>query len=63
MHRPVARPLHSTPLFGIDLRREPVGDLPRQMADRLGLGIGVERLCMAASGVKDISRFQQSPMY
>lgn len=26
-------------VFGIDLRREPVGDLPRQMADRLGLGV------------------------
>ncbi|WP_086809309.1 amino acid--tRNA ligase-related protein [Streptomyces reticuliscabiei] len=35
----------------------------RVPAASVGLGIGVERLCMAASGVKDISRFQQSPMY
>ncbi|MFC4951054.1 amino acid--tRNA ligase-related protein [Pseudonocardia sp. GCM10023141] len=29
----------------------------------VGLGIGIERLCIAASGVKDISRFLQSSQY
>jgi len=32
-------------------------------AASVGLGIGIERLCIAASGVKDISAFQQSPQY
>lgn len=44
------------------LAREAV-DAGRVMAVSVGLGIGSERLCMAASGVKDISRFQQSPMF
>ncbi|MFI9311005.1 amino acid--tRNA ligase-related protein [Streptomyces triculaminicus] len=44
------------------LAREAV-DAGRVPAASVGLGIGIERLCMAASGVKDISDFQQSPMY
>jgi lysyl-tRNA synthetase class 2 len=32
-------------------------------ANSVGLGIGIERLCMAASRVKDISRFRQSSTY
>jgi lysyl-tRNA synthetase class 2 len=39
----------------IDARRVPAGSV--------GLGIGIERLCMAASGVKDITVFQQSPQF
>ncbi|WP_435058091.1 amino acid--tRNA ligase-related protein [Streptomyces sp. bgisy060] len=44
------------------LAREAV-DAGRVPAASVGLGIGIERLCMAASGVKDISHFQQSPMF
>lgn len=29
----------------------------------VGLGIGIERLCMAASGITDIRAFQQSPQF
>jgi elongation factor P--beta-lysine ligase len=32
-------------------------------ARSVGLGIGIERLCMAASGIKDITTFQQSPQF
>lgn len=32
-------------------------------AHSVGLGIGIERLCMAASGIKDISVFQQSSQF
>lgn len=35
----------------------------RVPATSVGLGIGIERLCMAASGIKDISRFLQSPQF
>ena len=35
----------------------------RVPASSVGLGIGVERLCMVASDVKDISRFLQSSQY
>ncbi|MGK4906494.1 amino acid--tRNA ligase-related protein [Streptomyces albus] len=35
----------------------------RVPAASVGLGIGIERLCMAASGIKDISRFLQSPQF
>ncbi|MEV6536872.1 amino acid--tRNA ligase-related protein [Streptomyces sp. NPDC051639] len=38
-------------------------DAGRVPADSVGLGIGIERLCMAASGVKDITVFQQSPQF
>jgi lysyl-tRNA synthetase class 2 len=38
-------------------------DEGRVPASSVGLGIGVERLCIAASGVKDISRFLQSSQY
>ncbi|MFD5079616.1 amino acid--tRNA ligase-related protein [Streptomyces sp. NPDC058371] len=32
-------------------------------AGSVGLGIGIERLCMAATGIKDISVFQQSAQF
>ncbi|MFI7245231.1 amino acid--tRNA ligase-related protein [Streptomyces qinglanensis] len=35
----------------------------RVPAASVGLGVGIERLCMAASGIKDIRRFLQSPQY
>jgi lysyl-tRNA synthetase class 2 len=35
----------------------------RVPAASVGLGIGIERLCMAASGIKEIDRFLQSPRY
>ncbi len=35
----------------------------RVPARSVGLGIGIERLCMAATGIKDISVFRQSPSY
>lgn len=35
-------------------------DAGQVSAGSVGLGIGIERLCMAASGIKDISVFQQS---
>ncbi|MCZ0975889.1 hypothetical protein O1L55_40815 [Streptomyces albulus] len=35
----------------------------RVPANSVGLGIGIERLCMAATGVKDITVFQQSPQF
>lgn len=35
----------------------------RVPAGSVGLGIGIERLCMAASGLKDITVFQQSPRF
>jgi len=35
----------------------------RVPAASVGLGIGIERLCMAASGVKDITVFQQSSQF
>lgn len=35
----------------------------RVPASSIGLGIGIERLCIAASGIKDISRFLQSSQY
>lgn len=35
----------------------------RVPATSVGLGIGIERLCMAASGVKDIGTFQQSSQF
>ncbi|MEU1302607.1 amino acid--tRNA ligase-related protein [Streptomyces shenzhenensis] len=38
-------------------------DAGRVPAGSVGLGIGIERLCMAASGVKDITVFQQSPQF
>ncbi|MEU3088013.1 amino acid--tRNA ligase-related protein [Streptomyces massasporeus] len=38
-------------------------DTGRVPAGSVGLGIGIERLCMAASGVKDISVFQPSPRF
>ncbi|MFD9052732.1 amino acid--tRNA ligase-related protein [Streptomyces zaomyceticus] len=38
-------------------------DSGRVPASSVGLGIGIERLCMAASGVKDISEFQHSPQF
>ncbi|MFF7050184.1 amino acid--tRNA ligase-related protein [Streptomyces griseorubiginosus] len=38
-------------------------DAGRVPTDSVGLGIGIERLCMAASGVKDITVFQQSPQF
>ncbi len=41
------------------LAREAI-DSGRVPAGSVGLGIGIERLCMAASGVKDISVFQPS---
>nr|WP_024126784.1 amino acid--tRNA ligase-related protein [Streptomyces sp. F2]AHE39521.1 Putative Lysine--tRNA ligase [Streptomyces sp. F2] len=41
------------------LAREAI-DSGRVPATSVGLGIGIERLCMAASGVKDISVFQPS---
>ncbi|MFJ6752514.1 amino acid--tRNA ligase-related protein [Streptomyces sp. NPDC091266] len=44
------------------LAREAV-DAGRVPAASVGLGIGIERLCMAVSGVKDIRRFQHSPMF
>ncbi|KOV54654.1 lysyl-tRNA synthetase [Streptomyces sp. AS58] len=44
------------------LAREAI-DAGRVPAGSVGLGIGIERLCMAASGVKDISVFQPSPQF
>lgn len=44
------------------LAREAI-DSGRVPAGSVGLGIGIERLCMAASGVKDISFFQPSPQF
>jgi lysyl-tRNA synthetase class II len=44
------------------LAREAI-DSGRVPAGSVGLGIGIERLCMAASGVKDISVFQPSPLF
>ncbi|MFH9862244.1 amino acid--tRNA ligase-related protein [Streptomyces sp. NPDC017202] len=44
------------------LAREAI-DTGRVPAGSVGLGIGIERLCMAASGVKDISVFQPSPRF
>ncbi|WP_327411285.1 hypothetical protein OG458_41860 (plasmid) [Streptomyces sp. NBC_01281] len=44
------------------LAREAV-DAGRVPGASVGLGIGMERLCMAVSGVKDIRRFQHSPMF
>ncbi|MFE9801625.1 amino acid--tRNA ligase-related protein [Streptomyces goshikiensis] len=41
------------------LAREAI-DAGRVPAASVGLGIGIERLCMAITGLKDISRFQQS---
>ncbi|MFC9131922.1 amino acid--tRNA ligase-related protein [Streptomyces sp. NPDC057099] len=38
-------------------------DAGRLPASSVGLGIGIERLCMAASGIKNIAFFQQSPQY
>lgn len=38
-------------------------DTGRVPADSVGLGIGIERLCMAATGIKDISVFQQSAQF
>ncbi|MFE7331545.1 amino acid--tRNA ligase-related protein [Streptomyces sp. NPDC057565] len=38
-------------------------DAGRVPARSVGLGIGIERLCMAASGIKDITVFQQSPQF
>jgi lysyl-tRNA synthetase class 2 len=38
-------------------------DAGRVPASSVGLGIGIERLCMAASGAKDITVFQQSPQF
>ncbi|WP_030253022.1 amino acid--tRNA ligase-related protein [Streptomyces violens] len=38
-------------------------DEGRVPATSVGLGIGIERLCMAASGIKDINRFLQSPQF
>ncbi|GAA2630093.1 hypothetical protein GCM10010425_31160 [Streptomyces spororaveus] len=38
-------------------------DAGRVPAHSVGLGIGIERLCMAASGTKDIGRFQQSSQF
>ncbi|MER5549750.1 amino acid--tRNA ligase-related protein [Streptomyces sp. NPDC002589] len=35
----------------------------RVPATSVGLGIGIERLCMAASGIKDITVFQQSTQF
>ncbi|KPM50367.1 lysyl-tRNA synthetase [Frankia sp. R43] len=45
---------------GLVWRAIDAGQVP---GSSVGLGIGVERLCMAASGVKDISHFRQSPQY
>ncbi|GLF98092.1 amino acid--tRNA ligase-related protein [Streptomyces yaizuensis] len=44
------------------LAREAV-DAGRVPAVSVGLGIGVERLCLAASGTRDIRRFRQSPQF
>jgi lysyl-tRNA synthetase class II len=44
------------------LAREAI-DTGRVPAGSVGLGIGIERLCMAASGVKDIAFFQSSPQF
>ncbi|WP_275466354.1 amino acid--tRNA ligase-related protein [Streptomyces noursei] len=44
------------------LAREAI-DAGRVPAGSVGLGIGIERLCMAASGAKDISVFQPSPQF
>ncbi|WP_257981178.1 hypothetical protein [Streptomyces sp. CB02959] len=44
------------------LAREAI-DAGRVPAGSVGLGIGIERLCMAASGVKDISVFHPSPQF
>ncbi|MGW1107375.1 amino acid--tRNA ligase-related protein [Streptomyces sp. NPDC002540] len=38
-------------------------DAGRVPAHSVGLGIGIERLCMAASGIKDITVFQQSAQF
>lgn len=38
-------------------------DAGRVPTASVGLGIGIERLCMAASGVKDIAPFQQSSQF
>lgn len=38
-------------------------DAGRVPASSVGLGIGIERLCMVASGIKDITVFQQSPQF
>jgi lysyl-tRNA synthetase class 2 len=38
-------------------------DAGRVPPSSVGLGIGIERLCMAASGIKDITVFQQSPQF
>ncbi|MFD4944193.1 hypothetical protein ACFVYE_33505 [Streptomyces sp. NPDC058239] len=38
-------------------------DAGRVPAGSVGLGIGIERLCMAATGIKDITVFQQSPQF
>lgn len=35
----------------------------RVPATSVGLGIGIERLCMAATGIKDIGKFLQSPQF
>jgi elongation factor P--beta-lysine ligase len=35
----------------------------RVPAHSVGLGIGIERLCMAATGITDIAAFQQSPAF
>ncbi|MEW1569718.1 amino acid--tRNA ligase-related protein [Streptomyces sp. NPDC093509] len=44
------------------LAREAI-DTGRVPGSSVGLGIGIERLCMAASGVKDIGVFQPSPQF
>ncbi|MEU8950012.1 amino acid--tRNA ligase-related protein [Streptomyces sp. NPDC048489] len=44
------------------LAREAI-DTGRIPGSSVGLGIGIERLCMAASRVKDISVFQPSPQF
>lgn len=44
------------------LAREAI-DAGHVPARSVGLGIGIERLCMAASGIKDISVFQPSPQF
>ncbi|MFF4020655.1 amino acid--tRNA ligase-related protein [Streptomyces sp. NPDC001843] len=38
-------------------------DAGRAPASSVGLGIGIERLCMAASGIKDVTVFQQSSQF
>jgi hypothetical protein len=38
-------------------------DAGRVPASSVGLGIGIERLCMASSGIKDVTFFQQSSQF